>query len=158
MNETPSGCAVGSDGKLLDASEIDFYNSAEDEDPLSRLPAVQNSGKTSAPTHPFFGGKVAPHGKVAGTRCSTRSTRPSARLRDPENAEGTATAGQKRIRPNNPTTRRVSQKVAMSEDDEGHSLVPTEAAMSEPEDGEAAEWAKLQAQANADRKVQILSS
>jgi hypothetical protein len=78
-----SGCAVGHDGQLLDASEIIFYNDVDDDAPISGLPSSSNA---SAPLHPIFTG-LAPAIKIAGARRTNRISRPSMKARDPDNAE-----------------------------------------------------------------------
>jgi hypothetical protein len=86
-------CAVAADGSLLDASEIVFYNDADDDTPLPN----SNSGMTSTRLRPFLQGGPAPSKIVAGSRRSTRVPRPSARITDPNNLETlTSTVTRKR--------------------------------------------------------------
>ena len=83
---TPSDqCAVAADGRLLDASEIIFYNDPDDDTPLPSL----NSDTTSThpSLHPFFQGGPAPSEMAAGSRRSLCVSRPSARITDPNNME-----------------------------------------------------------------------
>ncbi|KAJ6474858.1 hypothetical protein C8R45DRAFT_1160058, partial [Mycena sanguinolenta] len=75
------GCAQKADGTLRDASEINWFNDRDDEQPTSG-PAA-----SSFQPHPFFTGTAKPVGKIAGARRSARTTRPSARMIDPNNAE-----------------------------------------------------------------------
>src|SRR5271155_5321723 len=84
-------CAVAADGSLLDASEIVFYNDPDDDTPLLNF----NSATTSTNLHPFFRGGPAPSKIVAGSRCSTHVTCPSAHITDPNNLEA-STATRKR--------------------------------------------------------------
>ncbi|KAJ7193210.1 hypothetical protein GGX14DRAFT_325415, partial [Mycena pura] len=77
------GCAQNSDGSLRDASQIQFFNDVDDEQSISGPPSA-----SSSVLHPFFTGNAHPVGIVAGSRRSGRKPRPSARLVDPDNAEG----------------------------------------------------------------------
>ena len=98
MSTCPSlGCAVSADGNLLDASQIKWYNDADDEMPLP-TPALVMTEK--APIHPLFQSSSIPGIKVAGSRRSNRATRPSARAIDPDNAEALASTTGKRVRKN----------------------------------------------------------
>lgn len=76
----PNQCALAADGSLLDASHIVFYNDPDDPLPLSLV-------APNVPIHPFFAGAPAPGMIIAGSRRSTRATRPSTRLMDPDNTE-----------------------------------------------------------------------
>ncbi|KAJ6485598.1 hypothetical protein C8R45DRAFT_277076 [Mycena sanguinolenta] len=73
MDDSVLGCAQKADGTLRDASEINWFNDRDDEQPTSG-PAV-----SSSQLHPFFTGTAKPVGKIAGARRSARTTRPSAR-------------------------------------------------------------------------------
>ena len=75
-----SNCAIGPDGSLKDASEIEWFNDADDEQPIS-VPVA----KVSNPLHLFFTGTAAPSVFVAGARRSARVPRPSMRILDPDN-------------------------------------------------------------------------
>ncbi|KAF7372131.1 hypothetical protein MVEN_00072000 [Mycena venus] len=66
-------CAVGPDGQLLPASEIIFYNDPDDDHPL---PPVKTSSTKATNITEFF-----------QRRSSSRISRPSARVSDPNNAE-----------------------------------------------------------------------
>lgn len=79
---TMSGCAVGSDGQLLDASKIQFFNDVDDDNPIS---GPSNPAPTSLPIHPLFS-RTVPTRLVAGSRRTTRVSRPSAKVRDADNA------------------------------------------------------------------------
>lgn len=76
------GCALNSDGSLKDASEMDWDF---DKDTPSPSPA-EASSVPSTSFHPFFAGKKAPAVTQAGSRRSTRASRPSMRITDPDNA------------------------------------------------------------------------
>lgn len=76
-----SNCALGADGKLLDASEIQFFNDVDDDVPISGP-----SNPPPIPIHPLFS-RASPVQKVAGSRRTARVSRPSAKVIDPNNAE-----------------------------------------------------------------------
>jgi len=108
-----SGCAVSSDGTLLDASEITWYNDADDETPLNAPPSPVPGPST---IHPFFQRSSKPPAtKVAGARRSNRATRPSARVTDPNNAEASIRSGKKRMRSPSVPSRRISRQVTISD-------------------------------------------
>jgi hypothetical protein len=104
-----SGCAIGNDGQLLDASEIQFFNDVDDTEPISGP-----SASVTTSIHPFFG---APSNsrvtKTAGSRRTTRISRPSTKVCDPDNAEvpTARTLPMKRMSTTVTTGRRVSRKV-----------------------------------------------
>ncbi|KIL54818.1 hypothetical protein M378DRAFT_59353, partial [Amanita muscaria Koide BX008] len=83
------GCATRSDGTLKDASEIEWHFDKDDETPMltDTLAVTSSDSPTTTPViHPLFSGCVAPAAFVAGSRRSTRTSCPSARVADPENA------------------------------------------------------------------------
>lgn len=121
---SPLGCAVRSDGSLKDAAEIEWSFDKDDETPMTSLrpPPAQS-------VHPFFAGHVsAPAAFVAGSRRSNRSTRPSARVIDPNNVMNnpspstkthpSRSVGEKRKAPNLKPARSVLRKVAAGSDSE----------------------------------------
>ena len=74
---TSNGCALGSDGKLLDASEIVWHYDADDDEPMASATAPstgQPQPGHSATTLDLF------------VRRSGRAARPSTKLIDPDNA------------------------------------------------------------------------
>jgi hypothetical protein len=84
-------CALGSDGQLLDAVQIPWYNDPDDTNPIPL--ATSHHARTLANI-------ALPAEKVAGSRHSGRASRPSARMRDPDNAELLLTKPhRKRLRP-----------------------------------------------------------
>jgi hypothetical protein len=88
-----SQCAIGADGQLLDASEIQFFNDVDDDTPISgpsNLPTP-----SSWPIHPLFSGIHSPALNVAGSRRTARVSRPSTKVHDPDNAEGSGVAKRK---------------------------------------------------------------
>ena len=86
-------CAVGTDGKLLDESEIIWYNDAEDSVPIAPAASQVLPSTTSVPKattlHAFFNGASTPGPAVfvAGARRSSHVSKPSKRILDVNNAE-----------------------------------------------------------------------
>ena len=80
------GCAQDSDGKLLDAAQIDWYHDPNDKEPIA--PALSSTSVQQQPsvtTLDTFFVQVPPAGMVAGSRRSNRTTRPSLKTTDPDN-------------------------------------------------------------------------
>ena len=71
-----SGCAIGPDGTLLDASNIVWYHNADDDTPISAPPA-------SAPRSDLG----PPVSKIAGSRRPQRTLRLSTKAHNPNSAE-----------------------------------------------------------------------
>lgn len=105
QSHTMSGCAVGPDGKLLDAKDIKWYEDVDSSEPINHTTApsefitTANSANT---IHPFFRGGPAPAVVAAGSRRSGRAPRPSNRITDPDNAEASSFATAHRLKA--PTT------------------------------------------------------
>lgn len=90
MTDSAPGCAQNADGSLRNASQITWYHDADDEVPIP-------GPKCSAlPPHPFFTGSAKPVGIVVGSRRSARTTRPSARIADPDNVESSVNSGKRK--------------------------------------------------------------
>jgi hypothetical protein len=153
-----SGCAVGPDGKLLDAQDIQWYDDADSSEPINHM--VQPTPPTTTAIT-----------DVPDARRSGRTIRPSNRMIDPNNAEAsTATTPHKRKASGTVAAgRRVNRKVVIdtdessnaSESDEEHSATTPEddagdtepgEPEDEPEDAELAH-ASTKAMGDADRKV-----
>jgi hypothetical protein len=119
------GCAIRSDGTLKEADEIIWHFDKDDETPMT----VSNPLPTQS-MHPFFTGHAVPAAIVAGSRRSNRSTRPSARVTDPNNvmnksspstkAESSSSASKKRKASHPKPSRHVVQKVITDSDSEQH--------------------------------------
>ena len=112
---TSNQCALGPDGKLLDASEIVWVN---DPDDLMPIAPIQQAGvdttalpPKSSVTHPFFRGDPPPAVMIAGSRRSARVPRPSKRALDPDNVKRPDVS--KRPRPSR-------QKKVVESDSDGH--------------------------------------
>ena len=146
-------CAVGSDGKLLDASQIVWFNDPDDDEPMapattsSMAQAAQRQASTSrtATTLDSFISKVPP-----ATRRSTRAPRPSTKAIDPDNimahkrkASNTA-AGKPSCRPRHPSPD--------DEEDEATEPDPTDSVDDDLVDPDAA-YKETKALGDADRKV-----
>ncbi|KAG1887876.1 hypothetical protein F4604DRAFT_1916749 [Suillus subluteus] len=78
-------CALNADGTLKDASEIKFYNDPDDDVPLPQVPSTE-------PTRNAFSVLLnaghTPATVAAGSWRSGRPSKPSARIRDADNACG----------------------------------------------------------------------
>jgi hypothetical protein len=138
-------CAVGTDGKLLDESEIVWYNDAEDSIPIApftQRPSDSAPSTSSAPKattlHTFFKGGSTPAIFVAGGRRSSRVSKPSKRILDANNAEPAHAETSKRAR--------IARKKAESESD------PEDSDASESEDEASAIHAS---NAGADTDVEM---
>jgi hypothetical protein len=161
MTDSASGCAVGPDGSLLDASQIKWFHDADDALPFAPASSSPSSGdkastSSEAGVHPLFRRRPAATLKVAGARRSARALRPSARMIDPDNAEASTSAGQKRSRKASIPTRRTSRKVIESDTEPASERSGTPIATDageETEPGAAEDYAKLQLMADADHEV-----
>lgn len=71
------GCAIGPDGRLLDASEIDWVNDPDDDEPM---PMATTSSMVQRSLDSFVTKPPLP------ARRSTRAARPSTKAIDPDNA------------------------------------------------------------------------
>ena len=101
-------CAVGTDRKLLDESEIVWYNDIEDSVPIAAtavqvlpLGATSISSAPKATTlHAFFTGVPHPGPAVfvAGAHRSSRISKPSKRVLDVNNVEPQAESASKHAR------------------------------------------------------------
>ena len=88
---TMSGCAIGPDGKLLDAKDIRWFEDADSSEPINHATtttSITTTPDSSATIHPFFCGGPAPTAEVTAAQCSRRATHPSLRITNPDNAEG----------------------------------------------------------------------
>lgn len=88
-----SGCAVGQDGKLLEATEIEWFNDPDDAIPLSKPLTAASSHSSMQSMAPatldsFFSRSGSPAVKIAGARRSQRVPRPSAKAAESSNRPG----------------------------------------------------------------------
>ncbi|KAG1720947.1 uncharacterized protein EDB91DRAFT_1088629 [Suillus paluster] len=109
-----SDSTVGPNGKLKDASEIVWYNDADDDQP------IPSSSTIKSLLHPFFAGAAPPAAVIAGARRSTRAPRPSMRILDPDNIASSSTAQGKRKAADDLTRRRVARKIIASPTTSSH--------------------------------------
>ncbi|KAJ7467625.1 hypothetical protein FB451DRAFT_1177991 [Mycena latifolia] len=100
-------CAQNADGTLREARDIVFYDDVDDERPISG-PKVSSSTWL----RPFFTGSAKPAGKIAGARRSSRTSRPSAHITGPDNAESSVQAG-KRKAPAVPAAPRKASRTSL---------------------------------------------
>jgi hypothetical protein len=98
-----SGPAANPDRSLKDASEIQWYNDTDDTEPM-HPPAAPPSLQRVA-TLDSFVKKTPPAQFIAGSRRSSRTTRPSTKVTDPDNIAlkrktsiGTSTNSTRRLR------------------------------------------------------------
>ncbi|KAG2030804.1 hypothetical protein BDR03DRAFT_814979, partial [Suillus americanus] len=84
LNMSHALCALNSDGSLKDASDIVFYNDPNNHAPLPQVPP-KNIPPKNAFTALLQSGR-RPALTAAGSRHSTRTSRPSARVWDADNA------------------------------------------------------------------------
>ena len=87
---TTHGCAEDQDGCLLDATEIVWYNDADDDIPIApsssgatKGSSCQPSAATATTLDKYFAS--SPTKKIAGSRRSTHVMRPSTKATDPNN-------------------------------------------------------------------------
>ena len=88
------GCAQDADGNLLSPSKIVWYNDVDDDVPMPASSGGSSSSKLTTLDQFFIPTEI-----VAGARRSGRTTRPSTKILDPDNAESHtffASAGVKR--------------------------------------------------------------
>lgn len=113
-------CAIGPDGKLLDAKDIEWYGDADSSEPINQAttPSITTTS-SSAASHPFFRGGLAPTVVVAGAHHSEHATCPSNRITNPDNADALSSATMHKCKASGGMTagRRMNCKVAI--DDEG---------------------------------------
>lgn len=150
----PEGCAIGTDGKLLDASEIKWFNDPDDDEPMG---PVATSSTVQSSLDSFF--TTAPLPAPPPPRRSDRIPRPSTKAIDPDNAMAAKrkTSDVSTSKPN----RRLRQASLEHEEDRATEPDATEANLSDGSDteddddpvnpGEAYE--EIKALGDADRKV-----
>jgi hypothetical protein len=102
---TSDQCALGPDGKLLDASDIVWVNDPDDP-PISNEPIQEvdrdfedNLPSSSSTIHRFFRGGPPLATMLAGSRRSKRVPHPSKHILDPDNSERPDVSTWKRPRP-----------------------------------------------------------
>ncbi|KAG2060650.1 hypothetical protein BDR06DRAFT_1002531 [Suillus hirtellus] len=78
-------CALNTDGFLKDASDIIFYNDPDDSVPLPQVPSSTQPTAKDAFSVLLQAGHI-PALVMAGSQCSTHTSKPSACIRDADNA------------------------------------------------------------------------
>jgi hypothetical protein len=160
-------CAIGTDGKLLDESEIIWYNDAEDSVPIS--PAARQvlplgPSTSSAPKattiHAFFKGASTPGPGifVAGARRSSRVSKLSKRILNVNNVEPQAESSKRaHVAPKKPVHPESEDEssVVHASDAGGDTDVKMEDSNSESITAEDA-YASTKAMGDQDRKVSAL--
>ncbi|KAG1777250.1 hypothetical protein EV702DRAFT_950015, partial [Suillus placidus] len=89
LNMSHDSCALNTDGSLKDASDILFYNDPDDHVPLPQVPASTQSTAKNTFSALFKSGRT-PALVAAGSRRSTRKSKPSARVQDADNASSSS--------------------------------------------------------------------
>jgi hypothetical protein len=117
-----SGCAVARDGSLLSPSKIDFYNDPDDVTPISgpslTTPMAHSSsiGTSSATTLDNYFASHQPAVKLAGVHCTTRPSKPSARLREAADSLSKSAISRKRKGSDVSLHRHVARKIVSDSD------------------------------------------
>jgi hypothetical protein len=172
-----SDCAVGPDGKLLNAEDIEWYEDVDSSEPINKAttPSSITTTNSSTAIHPFFRGGPAPAVVVAGARRSGHVTRPSNRITNPDNAEASssATTHKRKASGSMGAGRRINRKVAVNDegstdgseiDDyepnvaEHPATASDNEADTEPEEDTDLAYACTKAMGDADREVSLFSS
>ena len=164
------GCAQDADGNLLSPSKIKWYNDVDDVDPIA-VTGPSPSAKPTTLDRFFTSGNptVMSADKIAGSRRSGRTPRPSKTIVDPDNTETptfVASSGLKRKVSATTVTQKLSRlrkAVEASDNDAGDTemedggdvyVEPTEKADSGEEDGHAeANYMSTKALGDTDREV-----
>jgi hypothetical protein len=178
-SDSPRGHAVHADGGLKDASEMEWTYDKDETVPFPSdfltIPATDDSAVSSplpsVRIHPFFTHAEPPAAVIAGSHRSTRTSRPSQRVREANNVQSLATGstsaklstGTKRkaiVNLSPAPARRVVNKVVVVSDD-GNETKPdgndTEPAEDEDVNDADISSQSLQAMADADHEVRSLS-
>ena len=152
-----NGCAVGSDGKLLDASKIVWFHDADDDRPMALTTTsstVQPQPRLTTTTLDSFVTTAPPP-----ARRSTHATRPSTKAIDPDNVMAT-----KRKSTNDPSpkpSRRLRQASPEPEEDNASEFEATESRSTDTDEDDplavdpSEEYEVTKALSNADRKVSV---
>ena len=92
-------CAIGTNGKLLDGSEIVWYNDAEDQVPINPKATTSSSAPKTTTLHAFFNSGTAGTPAVfdAGARRSSRISKPSKRVLEANNGNPPESSKRPRI-------------------------------------------------------------
>ncbi|KAG2116266.1 hypothetical protein DEU56DRAFT_761543 [Suillus clintonianus] len=109
-------CALNADGSLKDAADITFFNDPDDDVPLPNVPPSTQPSTSTASTRDAYSVLLkagrTPATVAAGSRRSGRPLKPSARMRDADNACGLSSGTRKRAL-SSATDHPAPKKVAM---------------------------------------------
>ena len=181
---TMSGCAVGPDGKLLDAKYITFYKDADSSEPIGvATPSTTTAGPDPTAGARRSGRAIHPSNKIIdpdNTEASSlRAIRLSNNITNRENAEASslATTHKRKASRTMAAARRINRKVAVDEEgSEGSTDVSEisdfepdvvelpatssdiEAGDTEPDEDTDIAYASTKAMGDADREVSLFSS
>ncbi|KAG1779414.1 hypothetical protein EV702DRAFT_1043844 [Suillus placidus] len=111
-------CALNADGSLKDASDITFFNDPDDDVPLPKVPPSTQPSTSTASTRDAYSVLLkaghTPATVAAGSRRSGRHLKPSARMRDADNACGlSSSSGTRKRALSSATDHPAPKKVAM---------------------------------------------
>ncbi|KAG1823326.1 hypothetical protein EV424DRAFT_1538485 [Suillus variegatus] len=92
-------CALNADGSLKDAADITFFNDPDNDVPLPNVPPSTQPSTSTASTRDAYSVLLkagrTPATVAAGSRQSGRPLKPSARMRDADNACGLSSGTRK---------------------------------------------------------------
>jgi hypothetical protein len=139
-------CALGPDGKLLDASKIPWFNDPDDDEPMASATTSSTNQRQVTTTLDSFITKAPP-----AARRSTRAPRPSTKAIDPNNImnhkrKPSDTATGKPCRPRHTSPVR--------EEDDATEPNPTDTEDEDPVDPDIA-YEETRALGDADREVSL---
>jgi len=124
-----SGCAIGPDGKLLDAKDIVWFKDADSSEPINHAttplgPSSITTADSFTTIHPFFHGRPAPAAIVAGAHCSGHATHPSIRITNPNNTEASGFVTTHKLKGpiTNPNNTEASSSATMHKRKASHSI------------------------------------
>jgi hypothetical protein len=111
-------CALNADGSLKDASDITFFNDPDDDVPLPKVPPSTQPSTSTASTRDAYSVLLkaghTPATVSASSRRSGRHLKPSARMRDTDNACGpSSSSGMRKRALSSATDHPAPKKVAM---------------------------------------------
>jgi hypothetical protein len=113
-----NACALNADGSLKDASDITFFNDPDDDVPLPKVPPSTQPSTSTASTRDAYSVLLkaghTPATVAASSRWSGHHLKPSARMRDADNACGlSSSSGTRKRALSSATDHPAPKKVAM---------------------------------------------
>lgn len=140
LTMSQDACALNADGSLKDAADITFFNDPDDDVPLPNVPPSTQPSTSTASTRDAYSVLLkagrTPATVAAGSRRSGRPLKPSARMRDADNACGLSSGTRKRAL-SSATDHPAPKKVAMrflsplDSEDEDEDVDPRESSADE---------------------------